>query len=210
VVPFLAVIFAFYAGEFLPFGYAGVIGGALVGFLWALLLGFSAERLMLRVNWSAWLANASVGLGIVTTGLLIGAGYMYMAMTGAALDEPSMTYAVLSALMKPAVPYYIVLNSALELFLVALVVFWNRDTDQVRRTLISVGVMSYFAMRVWTYFVHAEMRLEISQHTLSAVDVEWFRRTLTTDYRIVLNIITHVCFILAAFIPVRLFADGEM
>jgi hypothetical protein len=58
VVLFLAVMFAFYARQFLPFGYASIIGGALVGFLWALLLGFGAGRLMRREEWRVWLAKA--------------------------------------------------------------------------------------------------------------------------------------------------------
>jgi hypothetical protein len=40
------------------------------------------------------------------------------------------------------------------------------------------GVTVYFAMRVWTYLVFAEARLDIARHTLSQTDVEWFRQTL--------------------------------
>jgi hypothetical protein len=56
---------------------------------------------------------------------------------------------------------------------------------------------------VWIYTTYAEMRLEISTHPLSPADVEWFKETLRNDYRGVLNIITQVAFILAAFIPAR-------
>jgi hypothetical protein len=31
-------------------------------------------------------------------------------------------------------------------------------------------------MRIWTYLVFAETRLEISQHPLSQADVEWFKQ----------------------------------
>ena len=40
-------------------------------------------------------------------------------------------------------------------------------------------------------------------HPLSAADVDWFKETLKNDYRGVLNIITQVAFILAAFVPAR-------
>ena len=103
--------------------------------------------------------------------------------------------------MQPAVPFYIALNSALELLLVSLVVFWNWNTGPRRRALVLAGVAAYFAMRVWTYLVFAETRLDVSQHTLSAADVAWFKRTLATDFRIVLNVIANVCFPLAAFVP---------
>jgi hypothetical protein len=178
------------------------------GVLWALLLGFIAERLMRREAWRGWLANAPVFLGVIATGLMIGGGTMYASLTSAALDEPSMTYAVLSALMKPAVPFYIILNTLMELFLVSLAVFGNWDTSPRRRTLILVGAMAYLAMRVWTYLVYAETRLVISQQPLSQADVEWFKRTLATDFRIVLNLVTNVSFLLAAFVPVNAFREA--
>jgi hypothetical protein len=59
-------------------------------------------------------------LGIVATGLMAGGGLMYSAMMTGALDEPSLTYAVLSALRQPAVPFFITLNSAMELGIVSL------------------------------------------------------------------------------------------
>ena len=49
--------------------------------------------------------------------------------------------------------------------------------------LILVGVTVYFAMRVWTYHVFAEARLDIARHTLSQADVEWFKQTLATENR---------------------------
>ena len=67
--------------------------------------------------------------------------------------------------------------------------------------LILVGVTIYFAMRVWTYHVFAEARLDIARHTLSQVDGEWFKQTLATDFRPVLNVITFICLILAALVP---------
>ena len=118
----------------------------------------------------------------------------------AALGEPSTTYAVLSALMQPAVPYFIVLNTSMELLLVPLLVFWNWDVGPRRKAPVLIGVIAYLAMRVWTYFVFAETRLDISQHTLSAADVAWFEQTFATDFRIMLNLITFTCFLLAAVV----------
>jgi hypothetical protein len=207
-VPFATIIFGFY-GTFLPFGLPGILGFAVAGLLWALFLGFIARRLMRREAGSAWLANTPLFLGIIAIGLTIGGGYMYASLTSAALNEPSMTYAILSALMKPAVPYYIILNTLLELFLVSLIVFGNWDTGPKRKTLILIGVVSYLAMRIWTYLVFAETRLEISTQTLSEADVEWFKRTLATDFRIVLNMLTYVSFLLAAFVPFRSSGDTE-
>jgi hypothetical protein len=198
---FLAVIFGFYAGLFVPLGLVGVLAAALVGVGWALLLGFAARRVARDPGGRTRLANAPLFMGIIAVGLMIGGGSMYAAMMTEALREPSTTYAVLSALMQPAVPFFIVLNSALELLLVPLIIFGNRSVVPKRRALILVGVAAYFAMRVWTYLVFAEARLEISQQTLSAADVAWFSQTLAVDFRIVLNAIACAGFLLAAFIP---------
>ncbi|MEJ2559364.1 MAG: hypothetical protein P8186_24755 [Anaerolineae bacterium] len=91
----------------------------------------------------------------------------------------------------------------MELFLVSLIVFWNWDTSPNRRTFILIGIIAYFAMLIWTHLVYVEPRLEITLHTLSQADVEWFKQTLATDFRPVLNSITYACFALAAFLPVR-------
>ena len=103
--------------------------------------------------------------------------------------------------MQPAVPYYIVLNSAMDLLLVALIVFWNWNTGPRRRMLLLIGVIAYFVTRIWTYLVFAETRLKVSQQSLSATDVEGFRATLATDFRVVLEAIAQACSILAAFVP---------
>jgi hypothetical protein len=164
------------------------------------LIGLLAKTL-LRQGRQAILANLPLALSIAAEGLMMGGGIMYTFLLSAALHEPSTTYAVLSALMKPAVPFYILLNTAMELLLVPLIVFWNWNSDPKRRTLILIGVLAYVAMRVWTYWVYAEMRLDISQHTLSAADVAWFQQTLATDFRIGLHVITLAGFLWAAFLP---------
>ena len=162
-VPFQAVIFGFYGRQFLPSAGAGVLLSALLGVLWALLLGFGAQRIARRAAWQTRLANAPLFLGIVATGLMIGGGFMYGAMMTTALADPSLTASVLSALMQPAVPFFIALNSTLELAVISLIVCWNWEIEQRRRTLILLGVAAYFVMRIWTYFVFAETRLEISR-----------------------------------------------
>ncbi|MCC6167846.1 MAG: hypothetical protein IT329_11515 [Caldilineaceae bacterium] len=198
---FAMTIFGFY-GALLPFGFLGIVGGAAAGLLWAFLVGLAAQRLMRRTTWHARLANASVFVSILAVGLMAGAGAMYIAMMLAAVDEPSMTYAVLSALMQPAVPFYIVLNSLLELLVMLLVVFSNWQAGRKRRLYSLAGVGLYLVMRIWTYLVYAEMRLEISTHTLSAADVAWFKQTLAADYRPGLVLLILACFVLAAFAPV--------
>jgi hypothetical protein len=200
-VPITTVIFAM-ASLALQLGALGVVGGAVIGLVWSMLLGFIAGKLGRRDSWQPYLANAPVFLAIIATGLLIGGGLMYGFLMNAALGETSTTYATLSALMQPTVPYYIVVNTLMEALIIPLVVFLNWHIPN-RRALILIAVLAFFVMRVWTYITYGEMRLEISTHPLSTADVEWFKETMKSDYRGVLNIITQVAFILAAFVPAR-------
>jgi len=206
-VPITTLIFAM-ASLALQLGALGVAAGAVIGLVWSMVLGFLAGRLSRRNSWKPYLANAPVFLAIIATGLLIGGGLMYGFLMNAALGEPSTTYATLSALMQPTVPYYIVVNTLMEALIIPLVVFLNWHIPK-RRALILIGVLVFFVMRVWTYITYGEMRLEISTHPLSTADVEWFKATLKNDYRGVLNIITQVAFILAAFVPARRFEALE-
>ena len=122
VAPVLMVILSFYGRMFLGSALLGTLAGAVAGLLWALLAGCGATWLM-RHWQSVVRANTPLCLTIIAIGLMTGAGLMYAWMMVAALDEPSTTSATVSALMWPAVPFYIALNSAMELLLLALLVF---------------------------------------------------------------------------------------
>jgi hypothetical protein len=201
-IPFAMVLFGFY-GTFLPFGFLGIAGFALVGALWALALGFVAKRLMQRQAWSRWLPNAPLFLAIIAIGFMAGGGVMYIFMMLSVLEVPATTYAILSALMQPAVPFFILINTALELLVMLLIVFLNWDAGRRRRWFSVAGVGLYLLMRIWTYLVYAETRLAISNQPLSAADVEWFRSTLVVDYRAVIELVSQGFLILAAMNPVR-------
>lgn len=205
-VPVTAITFSL-ASLALRLGAPGIVGGAVVGFVWSLSLGSVARRLGRRGSWRPRLADAPVFLAVIASGLLIGGGLMYGLLIEAALREPSTTNATLSALMRPAVPYFIAVNTLMEVLVIPLAVYWNWHVPK-RRTLVVIAVTAYFAMRVWSYLTYAPARLDISTRTLSAAEAEWFKETLKADYRGVLNVITHVAFILAAFVPPRA-AEGR-
>ncbi len=163
-----------------------------------------------KARGSQSLTNIPLVIGIIATGLLTGGGFIYTFMMKAALDEPSTTYAVLSAIMKSAVPYYIIINTLMELLVIPFIIFLNWNTNPTRRNYIIIGFATYFVLRIWTYLVFAETRLEISQRTLSAADIEWFKQTLATDYRVILDLFTQVFFILAARVPIKkVVGDGR-
>jgi hypothetical protein len=130
----------------------------------------------------------------------LGGGLMYMFLFNSVLDEPSTTYAALAALMRPTVPYFIVVNSAMELFIVPLVIFLNWRAEPRRKWLIASATLIYLVMRIWTYLVYAGPRLATGTHPLSEADVAWFKQTLVSDYRFVLNALSLIFFTLAAFL----------
>jgi hypothetical protein len=137
---------------------------------------------------------------IIDSGILAGSGFLYVLVFGSALREPSLTNAVLSAMMRPTVPYYIALNSVMEVLFVPLVLFLNWDIAPARRWVVAAAAAVYVLQRAWTYIVYAERRLATGTAPLSQEDVAWFRQTLATDYRTVLNLVVMVLFAAAAFL----------
>jgi hypothetical protein len=199
VVPLTASTFAL-ASLALHLGRPGIVGGAVVGALWSLLLAFVAVRLTRRAEWAPYAANAPVLLSVAAGGLLVGGGLMYGLLMKAALTEPSTTWATLSALMQPTIPYFIVVNTSLETVLVPLVVLCNWHLPR-RRPFVLLAAVCYFAMRAWTYLTFAPRRVEIAARPLSPDDVAWFQHTMAGDYRGWLNVATFVLLMLAALAP---------
>lgn len=196
-VPLVTLICALY-GTVMPFGVSGYLAGAAGGLLWSLVLGFAAAQL--SPDAAAFMGNAVLLCCIVEMGLL-NAGLLYMFVFLSVLREPSTTHAVLSAMMRPTVPYFIALNSAMELLFVPLVVFLNWPAGPWRIGLGVTAATLYAIQRVWTYVVYAKPRLDTASRPLTTDDVEWYTRTMRTDYRVVLNILILTLFAAAAFWP---------
>jgi hypothetical protein len=196
VVPATAIVVAL-ASAGLRLGTTGIVGGALLGLVWSTVLGVSIERLLEREQWNRQMANGSVFLGIVASGVMLGGGLMYVLLMDAATAAPS---AVLSAMMQPTIPFFILLNTPLELLIVPGAAFSNWRNDR-RRPLIVIAAAAYYVMRVWTYLYYAPQRVEIASRPLLPGDIDWFHRTLTGDYRPVLVAVVHLAFTAAALVP---------
>jgi hypothetical protein len=179
--PLVTLMFAFY-GRVMPFGALGYVGGALAGFVWSLVAGVVSSWLSQDATIATLTADAVLFACVIVAGSLVGGGVLYLLLFWSVLREPSTTYAALSALMRPTVPFFIALNSAR------------------RRWVIVIAVGIYVVHRAWTYLVYAERRLAAGTSPLSEADVEWYTRTLATDYRVVLNAIIFALFTAAAFL----------
>jgi hypothetical protein len=129
---------------------------------------------------------------------IAGSGMIYMLVFGSVLDEPSATYAVLSAMMDPTVPYFIVLNGMLEMLVVPLMIALNWQAGGWRRWLMGAAAIIYWLMRAWTYAVFAEPRVTMSTTTLTDADMAWFRETIATDQRVYMVGLACILLVLAA------------
>jgi hypothetical protein len=181
----------------LGLGTAGIVGGATLGLAWGVVLGVVVQRLIRRAHRKQLLANGFVFLGIVATGVMLGGGTMYGLLMKAATIAPA---AVLSAMMQPTIPFFIILNTPMELLVVPGAVFANWEND-ARRRLILIAATSFYTLRIWSYLAYVPHRMEIASRPLSAADLEWFESSMAVDYRTTLLAVVFVVFTLAAFVP---------
>lgn len=195
-VPMTGIIVALGATG-LGLGVPGIIGGAAFGLVWSLGLGSITKRLVRRADWRRRLANGSIFFATVTMGIMLGGGVMYALLMKAAAAA---SVSVLSDLMQPTVPFFIILNTPLELLVVPVAVSTNWH-NQRRRQLILVAAAAFYTMRVWSYLVYVPARMEIASRPLLPEDVEWFRHSMRADYRFVLDAVVLIAFTAAALVP---------
>jgi hypothetical protein len=183
----------------LALGTAGIIGGAALGLAWSVVLGIAVERVLRTRHGQHRLANGSVFLAIVASGVIFGGGLMYGLLMRAAAVAPA---EVLSAMMQPTIPFFIILNTPLELVVVPCAIFANWQ-NHTRRRLILISAASFYVLRIWSYLAYVPNRMEIASRALLPRDIEWFQRSMVVDYRPVLVAVVFVAFTIAAFVPDR-------
>src|SRR5262249_44930089 len=179
--PLVTLMFAFY-GRVMPFGALGYVGGALAGFFLLLVAGGGGFLLCHDATIAALSADAVLFACVIVAGSLVGGGALYLLLFWSVLREPSTTYAVLSALMRPTVPFFIALNSAMEVLFVPLVAFLNWNTEARRRCIIVIAAGIYVVHRAWAYLVYAERRLATGTSPLSKAALVSSARQRATHY----------------------------
>lgn len=179
---FLVSLFALY-GNLMPFGLWGYLLGTCLGVALGAVLLLIVRRIA-RSGASKRLADATLLIALAGLVAVASAGTLYMLVFGAVLGEESTTYALLSAMMGPTVPFFIVLNGFLEMLVVPLVLALNLVDWRWPSLFVAAAALIYWAMRAWTYAVFAEPRVTMSTATLSDADIAWFRDTIATDQRV--------------------------
>lgn len=138
----------------------------LAGAAWGAALGVVCSWLRGKPALGAWLEDAFVALGTVGFAFAGCGGLMAILLLNGALDSSSVTGQTLERTFLPSIPYYIAVNSVLEILLIpgVIVLAWRPG---VRRVLVLAAAALYFAMRVWTYlaFVPSRLGWAESDHT---------------------------------------------
>jgi hypothetical protein len=180
----------------------------LIGVTAGTIAGMSAG-LEVRRNGKARLANVSILLGGVVAGIMFGGGLLgQLWMNKAWIASPPSSLALIQPPLGDGLMFFFVLfNPLMEVLLVPLALYLNWRVP-MRRTLIIVAAVVYYAMRVWTYayFVPGIMVFGttpadgpyspiLAERATQWVNLSW--------YRVVMDGITHVLFFGAAFVSGR-------
>jgi hypothetical protein len=153
--PFLIVVPVLTVVEALGFSALGGFGAALiaavVGLGWGLFLGFIARRLSRKESRRSDLANVSVFLAALGSGLLAGGALLEMMLLSAGLGTPSSTFTMIHPPFGGSFNIFIItLNSLMEWLLIPVALFLNWHIPK-RRTFIVIAAAVFYAMRLWSY-----------------------------------------------------------
>ncbi len=181
---FVAVIGTSY-GFVLPLGTIGHLVGAAAGLAWGCVVALAFRRVA-RIGGRGLVPRGVCALTIACLAAVLGAGWLYNRMFAAVLTEAQVSDEMLGAMMAPPVPYFIALNSALELLLLPAMLALAMSGGLRSTAMVLAAAFAFLAARVWTYAVFAVPRVDISAERLAAADIAWFERTLAGDYRILL------------------------
>lgn len=202
-VPFTTIVTGlFNLSEVLPTPVALIAGAG-----WGVGLGLFATWLRgRRPVLTDWLEDGFVYLGTVGFAFAGCGGLMAILLLNGALDSASLTGETLESTFLPSIPYYIAVNSLLELLIIPGVLFLGWRAGK-RRILIVTAAVMYFLMRVWTYlaFVPARLGWAESEHTTQALTTAERRQAssdlMLNDPRWMLILAMFAIFLLAAYLP---------
>ena len=179
---------------------------AVAGLVWGLLLRFIAMRLARSESRRPGLANASVFLAALCSGMLAGGTLLVQMLLTAGLGAPSTSFTIIHSPFGGSFNLFIItLNSLMEWLLIPAALFLNWHIPK-RRTLIVIAAAVYYGMRVWTYIYFVPVIFEFGaippDGPFSAEVVERFRIWVNLSWiRFGVDISTNLLFLLAAFVP---------
>jgi hypothetical protein len=129
-----------------------------VGAGWGAALGLLGLWIRNKARLGAWLEDGFVCLGAAGFAFAGCGGLMAILMLNGTMDSSSLTGETLESTFMPSIPYYVVVNSILELLIVPFVIVLSWRPG-LRRVLVLAATGLYFLMRVWTYLAFVPNRL---------------------------------------------------
>jgi hypothetical protein len=180
--------------------------GLLAGAGWGVALGLVLTWIGRKEGPAAWAEDTLVVAGVTAVAFAACGGLMALLMLAGALDSPSLTGETLLKLFLPAIPFYIVANSVLELLIIPGLLYlgWREGP---RRILIVAAAGMYFALRVWTYlaFVPARLGFAGEGHTnapLTAAERQQaYQELMVDDPRWIVLLVIFGILLVAAHLP---------
>src|SRR5829696_2662127 len=180
---------------------------AVAGLVWGLLLRFIAMRLARSESRRPGLANASVFLAALCSGMLAGGALLVQMLLTAGLGAPSTSFTIIHSPFGGSFTLFIItLNSLMEWLLIPAALFLNWHIPK-RRTFIVIAAAVFYAMRLWSYIYFVPNIFEFGalppDGPFSAEVVERFRMWVNLSWLrfAIQDVLTYLLFLLAAFVP---------
>lgn len=156
-VPFSTIVTGLAMSNNFPFPVALLVGAA-----WGIALGLVATWIKRKATLSAWLEDAFVMLGATAIAFSAGGGILALLVLESALGSPSLTGETLVQMFLPMIPFYIIVNSSMELLIIPGLLYLGWRAGK-RRILIVVVAALFFALRVWSYLAFVPNRLAFAE-----------------------------------------------
>jgi hypothetical protein len=201
-VPVLAMLGALSA-TIDGFSVVAAAAGAVVGALWALLLGL----LVVRVAPRARLADRSVLVAAFLAAVLLGGSTFAMLAYAAAYSDGDALVAFASAPIAGGFLFFVIVNTAIEWL--ALPVALHLSWASRRQRLVVVAALLYYAMRASTYLYFAPAIMELGAASLDDQGIASLRTwVLLSVPRWVVDVVLAVLLLLAARRPTTVRASS--
>jgi hypothetical protein len=188
----------------------GAVIGAIAGLAWGLAAGLIAQLVQRNTTVATWVANVSLFIGVVITGVKLGGSQTLGIIQNSAFTEAPDTVA--ATIHGPVADnlgtFYNLTNGTLEWLVLPTIVLFNWQVPR-RRTAIIAAAVFFYLTRIWTYtyFGPTITRLDADLADGAPVDQvlaefkDW--SNLSAIRGLAGEALPFLSLLLAAFLPVR-------
>ncbi|MGH3682233.1 MAG: hypothetical protein ACRDT2_18510 [Natronosporangium sp.] len=182
--------------------------GAVAGLAWGLAAGLIAHLVRRNTTAATWVANVSLFIGIVLTGVKLGGSQtLGIIQTNAFAEAPDIVAATIHGPVADSLgAFYNITNGTLEWLVLPTILLFNWQVPQ-RRTAIIAAAAFFYLTRIWTYTYFGPTITRLDADLADGVPVdqvlaefkEW--TDLSTIRGIVGEAVPFLSLLLGAFFP---------